>query len=87
MKLLRAFTKKWRVICLLVENFFFNISKSLDLFLVDLIFNIHKVGKRETVERSKRGQKRAEINEEKREKRGSEQQIVGCKKVRNGAAN
>ena len=35
----------------------------------------------------KRGQKRAEINEEKREKRGSEQQIVGCKKVRNGAVN
>ena len=75
------------MIFLLVENFFFNISKSLDFLLVDLFFNIRKVGKRARVERSKKGQKRDETNEEKGGKRGSEQQIVGCKKVRNGAAN
>ena len=40
--------------------------------------------KRKRIEMSK---KRTETNEETREKGGSEQQIVGCKKGGNGAAS
>ena len=61
----------------------------LDFFEVklDVKFYMQSGKEEEGKKEQKRGQKRAEINEKKREKRGSEEQIVGCKKVRNGAAS